>query len=203
MRVSPEVREGALIVGAATHDRQQYTRQGKALSSSKVFEGDQIAELYRNHARSHGETIQPQITNTPTLLKGKKTKLKPNKEEKPEPAKPIAVTTDTPEESETPIIRKKEVRNQYTICIKLSKGTLKMDVLDVRFAAHGNAILLVFKDEDSILYTPEAGDVFHATITDKVTKSCTDYRLFSPDIMFTLPYDDARFMVLVIDKEEQ
>ncbi len=199
IKVHNDVEDGALIVGDPDIARSQYNDLGAPKRPSTVLGGDHQRKLYTSHAKNFGTPLPKVAINLQhppkedVAVKGKAKKAKLS------PTKPTVVERDLV--VETPVTKDyepiaKEV-NQYTMKFKSPLGEISMEVLDIVESDEGNAILAIFKDDDSVTFKPNPGDIFDITYTAKLGRATESLRVFSPNLLYTLPDSGKKVMILV------
>ena len=175
----PDIAEpGTLVVGASDPSKRQYSENGRLLMEKPaVFEGGHVANLYLKHASKHGDVLSVQ-QHVKQNKKTKKVTLQPNA-----PKTEVGVESDASNAADV-----QPVKN-------------KVEIVDVVDSVERNAIIMVFKDEDAVAYTPNPGDVFDLSVIDKLSKQTRNYKVFSPNIIFSLPDCEKVYMVLVLANE--
>ena len=167
-----------------------------------MYGGERQTKLYSSHALSHGKALPKVSINLQhpvaapvgnvKLAKTKKGKLAPT-------LKPVPVVVAAAEEhdEEPQPTGPRQEQNNYTMRFKSPLGEIAMDVLDIVTSDEENSILVIFKNDEAVTFKPTPGDIFDITYTAKLGRATESLKVFSPNLLYTLPDTGKKVMVLV------
>jgi len=184
---------GDLVIGSSDPAKSVYSATGsKILSNGVSIYGDageleaQGDELTKSALRSGGKLLR--TTSQTDTKTNKKTVSKKNK------VKQVSMNTyldSTPAAQTQPEIE--EV--QYSIQFENSFGKMKAKV--EHLVQHELAYMLIFKDEDSVVFEPKVGEtlILHTPQRERV-------EVYYPGVTFDSPVNSKKFMILFKVPEE-
>ena len=185
---------GDLVIGSSDPGKSVYSATGsKIINNGVSIYGNteeleaQGTELTNSALRSGGKLLR---TTNQTDSKSSKKAAKKNK------AKPVTMSmyleSTQPQQYKPP--QEAETR-EYSIQFENSFGKMKAKV--EHLVQHDLAYLLIFKDEDSVVFEPKVGEtlVLHTPERERV-------EVYYPGVTFDSPVNSKKFMILFKVPEE-
>jgi hypothetical protein len=188
---------GDVIVGSADPSKSVYSATGSKLIPNGVrVHGDEEVVKTRQKeffkmAQNHGGVLLNSSSAKPTVNNGK------FKKSKKVQAKPIVphYMEDEFEEVQEEVSPKPAPKNYITVQFENSFGKMKAKVLHV--IEHEQAYLLIFENEDAVVFEPKTGEtlIFH-------TPHQKNQTVYYPGVTFNSPQGSEKFMILFKSIEE-
>lgn len=199
-------RVGDLVIGSSDPGKSVYSASGtKIIEDGVTIYGDERSlknqgnELIQSALRSGGKLI-PTINNSPLKKRGTKKKTTVPRNQYQGYADPYSAF-DPGLESYAQTFLKNDVVDQQavvelkTVQFENSFGRMKSKV--EHLIEHDQAFMLIFSDEDSVLFEPKIGEALKLH-----TPSRQVYDVYYPGVTFDSPDNDKKFMILFKVPEE-
>jgi hypothetical protein len=186
---------GDIVIGSSDPSKSVYSATGSKITdnSSSLYgtedelqqiEKDYLNSITRNGGKKIVEVHNSSSKKTKKLNKSANTSFQnPAISSNLTEAINLKISTSVPEENYTII----QFENAF--------GKIKAKALHV--ANHEQAIMLIFKNEEEVLFEPKVGENLQIVI-NKYTK----HNVYYPGVTFNSPFDDKRFMILFKVPEE-
>ena len=181
---------GDIVVGSRDPSKSVYSvtgariiKDGVSLYGTDSELADQQKELLSSITRNGGKMLNNSTGNK--TVKVKKKNLTSNKQ-----SAVVYERIEKPYE-----ISKHEEVKQYTVQFENDFGRMKARV--EQMIEHPQAYMLVFKDEDAVVFEPKVGEtlLFHTTNREQVS-------VYYPGVTFDSPDSSKKFMILFKVPEE-
>lgn len=182
---------GDIVVGSRDPSKSVYSvtgariiKDGVSLYGTDSELADQQKELLSSITRNGGKMLGNMNSNKTTKIK-KKNFAKP---------KQAMQTYSQPDEMSYAFPKKEEVR-EYVVQFENDFGTIKARV--EQLIEHSQAYMLVFKDEDAVVFEPKVGEtlIFYTIAREQVN-------VYYPGVTFDSPDSSRKFMILFKVPEE-
>ena len=185
---------GDVVIGSSDPSKSVYSATGAKISEnsfSMYGTEEQLESIEKEFISSVTRNGGKKIT----ALNGKeKNKTKKIKKQQPRNDSNFVVYTETEDFiSEESLTQKEEVYT--TVQFENDFGKIKAKALYI--AEHEQAIMLVFKNEEEVVFEPKVGEKLQIYI-NKYTK----HHVYYPGVTFNSPFDNKRFMILFKVPEE-
>lgn len=181
---------GDIVVGSRDPSKSVYSvtgariiKDGVSLYGTDSELADQQKELLSSITRNGGKMLNNSTGNK--TVKVKKKNLTSNKQ-----SAVVYERIEKPYETS-----KHEEVKQYTVQFENDFGRMKARV--EQMIEHPQAYMLVFKDEDAVVFEPKVGEtlLFHTTNREQVS-------VYYPGVTFDSPDSSKKFMILFKVPEE-
>jgi hypothetical protein len=188
---------GDVIVGSADPSKSVYSATGSKLipNGVRVYGDEEVVKTRQKEffkmAQNHGGVLLNSSSAKPTVNNGK---FKKAKKVQPKPIIPHYME-DEFEEVQEEISPKPAPKNYITVQFENSFGKMKAKVLHV--IEHEQAYLLIFENEDAVVFEPKTGETltFH-------TPHQKNQTVYYPGVTFNSPQGAEKFMILFKSIEE-
>jgi hypothetical protein len=184
---------GDLVVGSSDPSKSVYsatgaknTQSGVSLYGNPEAIAEQGKAIVTSLIRNGGKRLVTHGQPKTSKKKGAKQKTSDSFQ--------YSFSEYIPEETQTPQQEVEEIRLQ-TIQFENSFGKIKAKVEHV--IEHSLAFLLIFSDEDSVVFEPKIGETLLLHTADRYT-----FSVYYPGVIFDSPSGHKRFMILFKVPEE-
>lgn len=190
---------GDLVIGSTDPGKSVYSATGSKLIADGVsIYGnesalkDQRKEFVTSVMRNGGMPLLPSDKTSKKKFKSKKSKPL---ELPPQMSIEEYLHIDSSEETREPAVDEKPVQLQ-TVQFENSFGKMKAKVEHV--VEHEQAFMLVFSDEDSVVFEPKIGETLILHTPGRYTAN-----VYYPGVTFNSPDTSKKFMILFKMPEEE
>jgi hypothetical protein len=185
-------RVGDLVIGSTDPSKSVYSSSGAKLNDNGVsIYGSsedlqsQYKDIVRSATSSGGKRIPLDLDNSKKPAKTTKTKSKKTSQTVPRYDESMERLWEFPKE---PIVEPKQAPKLYTVQFENDFGKIKAKVEHV--VEHEQAYMLVFTDEDSVVFEPKVGELL-LLHTENGSEA-----VYYPGVTFNSPENSKKLMIL-------